>query len=75
MRTALDTWDEDTFYGLLEVLHDLISRPWRRRFYSCNSPGRHPSEFHNEPTRFPCRAKGCCAWPAPSTSRLEEAET
>lgn len=43
MRTAPDTWDEDTFYGLLEVFRDLGSRPWTRRFHSASCTGRCPA--------------------------------
>lgn len=31
-----ETWDEDIFYGLIEVFHDLVSRPRTRRFHSCS---------------------------------------
>ncbi|MGP4004444.1 hypothetical protein [Streptomyces sp. 8N706] len=48
---APETWDEDTFYGLLEVFHDLVSRPRMRRFHSYNACGWHHSEFHNGPAR------------------------
>ncbi|WTU86252.1 hypothetical protein OG859_40895 [Streptomyces sp. NBC_00048] len=51
------TWDEDTFYGLVEVLHDLVSRPRMRHFHSYGSCGWHHSEFHNGPARILYRAK------------------
>ncbi|MFI0990598.1 hypothetical protein [Streptomyces exfoliatus] len=50
-------WDEDTFYGLVEVLHDLVSRPRMRHFHSYGSCGWHHSEFHNGPARILYRAK------------------
>ncbi|MGP3938410.1 hypothetical protein [Streptomyces sp. 6N106] len=50
-------WDEDTFYGLIEVFHDLVSRPRTRRFHSWNSCGWHHFEFHNGPARVLYRWK------------------
>ncbi|WP_416956514.1 hypothetical protein [Streptomyces sp. Agncl-13] len=49
---APQTWDEDTFYGLVEVFHDLISRPRRRHFHSYGGCGWHHAEFHNGPARI-----------------------
>ncbi len=54
---APETWDEDTFYGLIEVFHDLVSRPRMRRFHSYGSCGWHHSEFHNGPARILYRSK------------------
>ncbi|MET7714833.1 hypothetical protein [Streptomyces sp. NPDC005407] len=54
---APETWDEDTFYGLIEVFHDLVSRPRMRRFHSYGSCGWHHSEFHNGPARILYRWK------------------
>ncbi|MFJ7205136.1 hypothetical protein ACIQWR_16530 [Streptomyces sp. NPDC098789] len=54
---APESWDEDTFYGLVEVFHDLLSRPRRRHFHSYGSCGWHYSEFHNGPARLLYRAK------------------
>jgi hypothetical protein len=51
------TWDEDTFYGLIEVFHDLVSRPRMRRFHNWNMCGWHHSEFHNGPARVLYRWK------------------
>ncbi|MEO3750793.1 hypothetical protein [Streptomyces sp. B6B3] len=48
---APESWDQDTFYGLVEVFHDLVSRPRMRRFHSYNACGWHHSEFHNGPAR------------------------
>lgn len=46
-----ETWDEDAFFGLIEVFHDLVSRPRARHFHSYNACGWHHSEFHNGPAR------------------------
>lgn len=54
---APETWDEDTFFGLIEVLHDLVSRPRTRRFHDWNMCGWHHSEFHNGPARILYRGK------------------
>lgn len=51
------TWDEDTFFGLIEVFHDLVSRPRTRRYHSFNMCGWHHSEFHNGPARVLYRGK------------------
>jgi hypothetical protein len=42
-------WDEDTFYGLVEVFHDLVSRPRRRDYHQFGMCGWHYSEFHVVP--------------------------
>ncbi|MFF4796066.1 hypothetical protein ACFY2M_41845 [Streptomyces sp. NPDC001276] len=54
---APETWDEDTFYGLIEVFHDLVSRPRMRRYHSYSGCGWHHSEFHNGPARVLYRWK------------------
>ncbi|MBG7704803.1 hypothetical protein HCJ76_43775 [Streptomyces sp. MC1] len=54
---APETWDEDTFYGLIEVFHDLVSRPRKRWFHSYSNCGWHHSEFHNGPARILYRWK------------------
>ncbi|WP_344384659.1 hypothetical protein [Streptomyces thermolineatus] len=54
---APETWDKDTFYGLIEVLHDLVSRPRMRRYHDYCSCGWHHSEFHNGPARILYRTK------------------
>ena len=38
-------WGEDTFYGLIEVFHDLSVRPRGRRYHSYNGCGWHYSSF------------------------------
>nr|WP_207568748.1 hypothetical protein [Frankia casuarinae] len=48
----LEDVDEDTFYGLIEVFHDIVSRPRRRIFHSYSSCGWHHSEFHSGPARI-----------------------
>jgi hypothetical protein len=54
---APQTWDEDTFYGLVEVFHDLVSRPRSRWFHSYSGCGWHHQEFHNGPARVLYRWK------------------
>jgi len=48
---VLQTWDEGTFYGLVEVFHDLVSRPRSRYYHSYSQCGWHYAEFHNGPGR------------------------
>lgn len=38
-------WDESTFYGLIEVYHDLVSRPRERNFHDYSMCGWHYSHF------------------------------
>lgn len=52
-----ETWDEDTFYGLIEVFHDLVSRPRKRWFHTYSDCGWHHMEFHNGPARILYRWK------------------
>ncbi|MFI5814969.1 hypothetical protein ACIA7S_28925 [Streptomyces sp. NPDC051643] len=54
---APQTWDEDTFYGLVEVFHDLVSRPRTRWFHPYGSCGWHHQEFHNGLARILYRWK------------------
>ncbi|MFF1874878.1 hypothetical protein [Kitasatospora herbaricolor] len=44
-------WDEDTFFGLVEVFHDLVSRPRNRTYHSWDQCGWHHQEFHTGPAR------------------------
>lgn len=44
-------WDEDTFFGLIEVFHDLVSRPRDRHFHDWDQCGWHHREFHSGPAR------------------------
>lgn len=41
-------WDEDTFFGLVEVFHDLVARPRSRWFHSYSQCGWHYSEFSTD---------------------------
>ncbi|WP_329138134.1 hypothetical protein OG552_29695 [Streptomyces sp. NBC_01476] len=52
-----ESWNEDTFFGLIEVFHDLVSRPRLRNFHSYGSCGWHHSEFHTAPARILYRWK------------------
>ncbi|MEV8321279.1 hypothetical protein AB0Q95_44745 [Streptomyces sp. NPDC059900] len=54
---APETWDEETFYGLIEVFHDLVSRPRMRRFHDYGACGWHHHQFHNGPARVLYRWK------------------
>lgn len=40
-----DRWDDSTFYGLIEVYHDLVSRPRERYFHDYGGCGWHYSHF------------------------------
>lgn len=40
-----EQWDEDTFYGLIEVFHDLSVRPRERRYHQYDGCGWHYSSF------------------------------
>jgi hypothetical protein len=42
---APDEWDDDTFYGLIEVYHDLVSRPRVRDYHDFAQCGWHYSHF------------------------------
>jgi hypothetical protein len=46
-----DTWDEDTFFGLIEVFHDLAVRPRERTMHSYNGCGWHYSAFGTDTGR------------------------
>jgi hypothetical protein len=49
-------WDTDTFYGLIEVFHDLVARPrsrWRHEFNEC---GPHFEDFDTDAGRRVYRA-------------------
>jgi hypothetical protein len=43
--------DHDVLFGVVEVLHDLVSRPRSRSFHSWNQCGWHHSDFALEPGR------------------------
>lgn len=40
-----DEWDDDTFYDLIEVFHDLAARPRTRLYHSFNDCGWHYGDF------------------------------
>ena len=40
-----DTWDDSTFYGLIEIYHDLVARPRERHFHDYGGCGWHYSSF------------------------------
>jgi hypothetical protein len=40
-----DEWDDSTFYGLIEVYHDLVSRPRERHYHDYAACGWHYSHF------------------------------
>jgi hypothetical protein len=42
---APNEWDDDTFYGLVEVYHDLVARPRLRQFHDYAECGWHYSHF------------------------------
>ena len=46
-----ENWDEDSFYGLIEVFHDLAVRPRERDFHSFNGCGWHYSVFNTDTGR------------------------
>ncbi|MER5362833.1 hypothetical protein [Streptomyces sp. NPDC002785] len=52
-----ETWDEDTFYGIIEVFHDLVSRPRTRWHHPYSGCGWHHQEFHHGPARILYRWK------------------
>lgn len=47
-----ESWDEPTFYSLVEVFHDLVARPRRRWFHSWNSCGWHYENFAVAPAQM-----------------------
>lgn len=44
-------WDDDTFYGLIEVFHDLVARPRSRSWHDYGRCGWHWSDFALQPAR------------------------
>ncbi|MGC4773125.1 hypothetical protein ACLQ25_29660 [Micromonospora sp. DT44] len=44
-------WDDDVFYGVIEVIHDLVARPRERWWHNWNSCGWHYSGFAVTPAR------------------------
>jgi len=46
------TWDDETFYGLIEVFHDLVARPRERTWHDYGGCGWHYAAFALEPARW-----------------------
>ncbi len=46
-----ETWDFDTFYGLIEVFHDLVARPRRRWYHDFGDCGFHFVDFDTDAGR------------------------
>jgi hypothetical protein len=44
-------WDEDLFYSLVEMVHDLVARPRRRQVHSHSHHGYHYADFALTPGR------------------------
>ena len=59
-----DEWDDSTFYGLIEVYHDLVSRPRERHYHDYSMCGWHYSHFSTTAGREVYR------WKANETSQI-----
>jgi hypothetical protein len=44
-------WDDDIWFGLVEVVHDLVARPRTRQWHDWDQCGWHYSDFAIEPAR------------------------
>lgn len=51
-RKTPDTWSEDEFFGMVEVVHDLVARPRHRRYHSYGNCGWHYSVFAVYPAQI-----------------------
>jgi hypothetical protein len=51
LQTSRSRWDQDLFFDLVEVLHDLVARPRSRSFHDYGGCGWHYSNFALEPGR------------------------
>ncbi|MGH3425979.1 MAG: hypothetical protein ACRDQZ_00125 [Mycobacteriales bacterium] len=51
-----EAWDTDTFYGLIEVFHDLVARPRSRSRHEFNDCGLHFGDFDTDAGRRVYRA-------------------
>lgn len=51
-----ETWDDDTFYGLVEAFHDLVARPRRRWDHDHGDCGPHFEDFDTDAGRRVYRA-------------------
>ncbi|MBF6221778.1 hypothetical protein IU479_27155 [Nocardia abscessus] len=47
-----ESWEEATFFDLVEIFHDLVARPRQRYFHSYNGCGWHYSNFTPRPARI-----------------------
>lgn len=47
-----DSWDDDTFFSLVEVFHDLVARPRQRTYHPYDNCGWHYSDFAVEPAQI-----------------------
>lgn len=45
------TWQDETFFGLIEAFHDIVARPRFRTWHDYSGCGWHYSEFALEPAR------------------------
>jgi hypothetical protein len=45
-------WDDDAWFGLIEVVHDLVARPRTRQWHDWDQCGWHYSDFAIEPARL-----------------------
>jgi len=52
LATSAPGWDQDRFYDLIEVFHDLVARPQTRRLHDFNDCGWHYGDFALEPARI-----------------------
>lgn len=46
-----ESWDDDTFYGLVEVIHDLVQRPRSRSYHDYGNCGYHYDDFTYYPAQ------------------------
>lgn len=74
---APEPWDEDTFFGLIEVFHGLVSRPPHAPLSQLEHVRVAPLGVPQRARPHPGRGKinSCCARPASSTSWLPQART
>ncbi|MFQ6331525.1 hypothetical protein ACLMAL_36130 (plasmid) [Nocardia sp. CWNU-33] len=47
-----ESWEEATFFDLVEIFHDLVARPRQRHFHNYNGCGWHYSNFTPRPARI-----------------------
>lgn len=51
-HTAAETWTDDEFFGMVEVVHDVVARPRHRRYHSYDNCGYHYSAFAVYPAQI-----------------------